>query len=184
VGLGIINLISSQPTGYTVYMTSRSGNDLPDAPSSSRSTYIHRKLDISDADSVRDLASEVSKQHPDGIDAIINNAGVNLNPDGYSASTIQRTMGINLHGTKAVRRWVYVLAPMLINLDVRLVHADGKSRWQDCKRRKRGGTLEWLFGGYKETHTRRYFIYIGRHGARDRVRGEYRLEDLEDLEDG
>lgn len=155
-------------------MTSRSGNDLPDAPSSSRSTYIHRKLDISDADSVGALASEVSKQYPDGIDAIINNAGVNLNPDGYSASTIQRTMGINFYGTKAVRRWVHVLALMLINLDVRLVPPDGKTRWQDCKRRKRGGPLEWLLDGNKETDPRRYFIYIGRHGARDRVRGEYR----------
>jgi len=48
------------------------------------------------------LAAEVKKAHPDGIDAIINNAGVNLNPEGYSRETIQNTLKINYYGTKAV----------------------------------------------------------------------------------
>lgn len=84
-------------------MTSRSGNDLPKAPSSSSSTYHHRQLDISDPASIQALAAEVKKAHPDGIDAIINNAGVNLNPEGYSEETIKNTMKTNFYGTKAVR---------------------------------------------------------------------------------
>lgn len=44
----------------------------------------------------------MKKAHPDGIDAIINNAGVNLNPDGYSQETIKNTLKINYYGTKAV----------------------------------------------------------------------------------
>jgi len=48
------------------------------------------------------LAAELKKAHPDGIDAIINNAGVNLNPEGYSQETITKTMKINYYGTKAV----------------------------------------------------------------------------------
>jgi carbonyl reductase 1 len=51
------------------------------------------------------LAAEVKKAHPDGIDAIINNAGVNLNPDGYSQETIKNTLKINYYGTKAVSAW-------------------------------------------------------------------------------
>lgn len=102
VGLGIVNLISKNPSAYTVYMTSRSGNDLPNVPSSSSSTYLHRKLDISDLSSVKSLAEEIKKAHPDGIDAIINNAGVNLNPEGYSEGTIKNTMKTNFYGTQAV----------------------------------------------------------------------------------
>jgi short-subunit dehydrogenase involved in D-alanine esterification of teichoic acids len=48
----------------------------------------------------------VKKEHPDGIDAIINNAGVNLNPDGYSQETIKNTLKINYYGTKAVSTWL------------------------------------------------------------------------------
>lgn len=84
-------------------MTSRSGTDLPSAPSSCHSTYLHRKLDISDTESVKALAKEIKKEYPHGIDAVINNAGVNLNPEGYSEGTIQGTMAVNFHGTKAVR---------------------------------------------------------------------------------
>jgi short-subunit dehydrogenase involved in D-alanine esterification of teichoic acids len=97
----MVNLISSLPTAYTVYITSRSGSDLP-SPSSS-STFVHRKLDISDSSSVKALAAEVKEAHPDGIDAIINNAGVNLNPEGYGQETIKNTMKTNFYGTKAVR---------------------------------------------------------------------------------
>jgi NAD(P)-dependent dehydrogenase (short-subunit alcohol dehydrogenase family) len=100
VGLGIVNLISNQPTAYTVYITSRSGSDLPNP--SCKSTFLPRKLDISDPASVESLAAEVKKAHPDGIDAIINNAGVNLNPDGYSQETIKNTLKINYYGTQAV----------------------------------------------------------------------------------
>lgn len=95
--------MSTLPTGYTVYITSRSGDDLPAAPSSSCHSFIHRKLDISDPESVKALATEVKREHPHGIDAVINNAGVNLNPQGYSESTIQETLAVNFYGTKAVR---------------------------------------------------------------------------------
>jgi hypothetical protein len=49
---------------------------------------------------------------------------------------------------------------MLISLDVRLVHPDSRSRRQDRERRKPGKTPEWLFGGYEETYTRHFVIYI------------------------
>jgi len=69
---------------------------------SCKSTFLTRKLDISDPASVEKLATEVKKAHPDGIDAIINNAGVNLNPEGYSEETIKNTLKINYYGTKSV----------------------------------------------------------------------------------
>jgi NAD(P)-dependent dehydrogenase (short-subunit alcohol dehydrogenase family) len=90
------------PTPHTVYLTSRSGIDLPSPPSTSQNTYIPRKLDISDPAAIKALAQEVKKDQPGGIDAVINNAGVNLNPGGYSKETIMGTMKINYHGTKAV----------------------------------------------------------------------------------
>jgi carbonyl reductase 1 len=58
----------------------------------------------------------VKKEHPDGIDAIINNAGVNLNPEGYSLETIKNTLKINYYGTKSVNTCI---GQELIRSDVR-----------------------------------------------------------------
>lgn len=60
-------------------------------------------LDITDWSSISKFASSVSKSHPNGIDALINNAGLNLdtdNPPGLSIST--RTLKTNYYGTLAV----------------------------------------------------------------------------------
>ena len=70
----------------------------------------------------------MKKAHPDGIDAIINNAGVNLNPDGYSEETIKNTLKINYYGTKAVS---VLIEWELISSDVRSLYSSRKERRQD-----------------------------------------------------
>lgn len=97
VGLGIVNLITASKTAYTLHITSTSGEDLPSAPSGS--IYHHYALDISDADAVKTFANEVGKAHKGKIDAVVNNAGRNLNPDGYSKDIVQKTLATNLYGT-------------------------------------------------------------------------------------
>jgi len=72
----------------------------------------------------------VKKAHPDGIDAIINNAGVNLNPDGYSEETIKNTLKINYYGTKSVSTSVDT---ELTSLDVRSLHPSRQERRQSCQ---------------------------------------------------
>jgi short-subunit dehydrogenase involved in D-alanine esterification of teichoic acids len=59
-------------------------------------------LDIGDGEAIKDLAREIGKSHPDGIAAIINNAGININPEGYSQKTVMSTMKVNYYGTKLV----------------------------------------------------------------------------------
>jgi len=72
----------------------------------------------------------VKKAHPDGIDAIINNAGVNLNPEGYSEETIKNTLKINYYGTKSVSTSV---EKELTSLDVRSIHAPRQEGRQNCQ---------------------------------------------------
>lgn len=45
------------------------------------------------------FANEVGKAHDGKIDAVINNAGRNLNPDGYSKEIVMKTLATNLYGT-------------------------------------------------------------------------------------
>ncbi|EEY16621.1 carbonyl reductase [Verticillium alfalfae VaMs.102] len=48
----------------------------------------HHQLDISDSESIETLANFLSKEHPDGIDFVINNAGIAL--EGFS-NTLEAT---------------------------------------------------------------------------------------------
>lgn len=103
VGLGIVHRILASSDPYTLYLTSRSGNDLPKAIDPH--TIHPVKLDVSEPESIKAFAAKVEKeQGKAGVDALINNAGLNVDQDkGYSKEAVYETMKTNFYGTRGVR---------------------------------------------------------------------------------
>ena len=79
-----------------LYATSRKGEDLG-FKSSSKTQLKYPRLDIANPSSVKELADAIKKNH-DGLDVLINNAGVNLD-DQYSPENVKSTLDTNYRGT-------------------------------------------------------------------------------------
>ena len=54
-------------------------------------------LDIDSQDSIKNFAAHLKKEHPEGIDMLINNAGIAM--DGFSADVVKKTLHCNYYGT-------------------------------------------------------------------------------------
>lgn len=61
------------------------------------STIKYHGMDISKPESIRDMASFLEKEHPDGIDIVVNNAGIAM--DGFDSNVVQQTLQCNYYGT-------------------------------------------------------------------------------------
>ena len=85
-----------------IYATSRKGEDLGFKPSSSKTHIKYPKLDIANSSSIDELAKTIKKDH-DGLDVLINNAGVN-NDDKYSPGNVKITLDTNYRGTLHVSK--------------------------------------------------------------------------------
>ena len=57
-------------------------------------------LDIDSKQSINDFAAGINKAHPEGIDFLINNAGIAL--DGFNADLVKKTLHCNYYGTLQV----------------------------------------------------------------------------------
>ncbi|KAF2436476.1 carbonyl reductase [Tothia fuscella] len=57
----------------------------------------YHQLDISETKSIQDFAAYLKKEHPDGIDFAINNAGIAL--QGFDVEVVKNTLGCNYYGT-------------------------------------------------------------------------------------
>lgn len=60
------------------------------------------QLDISHQPSIQSFADFLRAEHPDGIDFVINNAGIAM--DGFDADVVKTTLACNYHGTLAATR--------------------------------------------------------------------------------
>ncbi|KAK0742676.1 carbonyl reductase [Schizothecium vesticola] len=60
------------------------------------------QLDISQPPSIQSFAELLRAEHPDGIDFVINNAGMAM--DGFDLNVVKTTLGCNYHGTLAATR--------------------------------------------------------------------------------
>ncbi|KAK2041076.1 carbonyl reductase [Colletotrichum somersetense] len=68
------------------------------------------QLNISDSSSISNLASFLKKEHPEGIDFVINNAGIAM--QGFDSNVVKSTLACNYHGTlEATRAWIPILKP-------------------------------------------------------------------------
>ncbi|RMZ82799.1 hypothetical protein DV738_g1604, partial [Chaetothyriales sp. CBS 135597] len=65
-------------------------------------------LDVDSQDSIRQLASTLQQRHPEGIDVVINNAGIAL--DGFDTDVVKKTLRSNYYGTLAVTQ---LLLPLI-----------------------------------------------------------------------
>ena len=60
----------------------------------------HARLDISDVSSIESLAELVEKEHgKQSVSALINNAGINVDDNGYGKETVKETMDTNFYGS-------------------------------------------------------------------------------------
>jgi carbonyl reductase 1 len=64
------------------------------------STVKFHDLDIADPKSIDTFAASMNMIHPDGIDFLINNAGIAMN--GFNLNVVKTTLGCNYNGTLAV----------------------------------------------------------------------------------
>lgn len=63
------------------------------------------KLDIGNKESISDFAETVKKTCPDGVDVLINNAGVNVDPtEGHGVEQAKTTIGVNYEGTASMMK--------------------------------------------------------------------------------
>jgi len=59
-------------------------------------------LDIASSSSIATLAAHLGSAHPDGIDFVINNAGIAMN--GFDLDVVKNTLAINYHGSVEATR--------------------------------------------------------------------------------
>ncbi|KAF2446749.1 carbonyl reductase [Karstenula rhodostoma CBS 690.94] len=70
----------------------------------------YHQLDITDQRSLDSFAAHIKKTHGDGIDFVINNAGIALN--GFNAELVKTTLGCNYYNTmEACHKFVPLLKP-------------------------------------------------------------------------
>jgi NAD(P)-dependent dehydrogenase (short-subunit alcohol dehydrogenase family) len=94
---GVLSL--SQPV--ILYAASRAGKDLHFNPNASTGSQVkYPKLDITDKESIQRLVAEIQSSE-NGIDALINNAGVNVDQQ-YSLENVNLTLATNYDGTLSV----------------------------------------------------------------------------------
>jgi carbonyl reductase 1 len=60
-------------------------------------TITFHQFDVSDQSSIHHFRDFLRKQHPDGIDVLINNAGIAM--DGFNADVVKQTLATNYYGT-------------------------------------------------------------------------------------
>lgn len=68
------------------------------------------QIDISGSPSIQDFAAFIKEEHPDGIDFVINNAGMAM--DGFNLNVVKTTLRCNYHGTlEMTHRFIPLLKP-------------------------------------------------------------------------
>lgn len=84
-------------------------------------------LDISRPKSITEFASSIQKEHPEGIDMVVNNAGIAM--DGFDMNVVQGTLHTNYYGTLSVTRSFLPLlreGGRLVNVSSMAGHLKGK----------------------------------------------------------
>ena len=125
------SLASTIQEPFVLYAASRKGVDLG-IKTSSTIQIKYPKLDISDLDSIQNLVDVVKSEH-NGLDVLINNAGVNLD-DNYSPENVKITLDTNYRGT------LHVSVGSLNGVDcvntctdVSSFHTITKETWENCE---------------------------------------------------
>ncbi|GAM84135.1 hypothetical protein ANO11243_021270 [Dothideomycetidae sp. 11243] len=98
-----------------------------------QTTIKFSELDISKTTSIREFKDFLHKQHPDGIDILINNAGIAM--QGFDKDVVKQTLETNYYGTlEATQTLLPIIKPggRLVNLGSMAGHL---SKYSDSVRR-------------------------------------------------
>ncbi|KAH8812843.1 hypothetical protein F5884DRAFT_702436, partial [Xylogone sp. PMI_703] len=87
-GIEAVNALNSDPQLRTARVLTQDGGE---------TTIKFQKLDICDPDSVYAFRDLLVKEHTEGIDVVINNAGICL--DEFTADAVQQSLRTNYYGT-------------------------------------------------------------------------------------
>ncbi|KAF6224354.1 hypothetical protein HO133_010931 [Letharia lupina] len=90
-------------------------------------TVKYHGLDISKTKSILDFAGFLEKEHPEGIDMVVNNAGIAMN--GFDINVVKETLQCNYYGTlTATRSLLPLIRPggRLVNLSSMVGHLNSK----------------------------------------------------------
>ncbi|KAL8687091.1 MAG: hypothetical protein Q9218_006641, partial [Villophora microphyllina] len=87
----------------------------------------YHPLDISQQKSITDFAAYLKEEHPEGIDMIVNNAGIAM--DGFDGNVVEQTLQCNYYGTlTATQSLLPLIRPggRLVNVSSMAGHLNSK----------------------------------------------------------
>jgi len=87
-GAEAVNTLNNDPQLKEAKVLAQDGGD---------TTIKFRELDISQTKSIQDFSKFMKAEHPDGIDILINNAGIAM--QGFDANVVKETIHTNYYGT-------------------------------------------------------------------------------------
>lgn len=132
------SLASTIREPFILYATTRKGVDLGIQTSSENTEIRYPVLDIGDPASIESLAESIKSSH-DGLDVLINNAGVNYERE-YSPETVKKTLDINFRATLRVSQPLNSrsLCPSsgskeLLITDVPNIYTLNEEEWPHCE---------------------------------------------------
>ena len=125
IGQGIINVLAStkHPKPLIIYATSRAGKNEGNAQAQHDNEIRYEKLDVSDKQSILQFLRMAVKQDPGSraVDILINNAGVNMNPD-EGPDEAERTIDVNYRSLKTMCEMFLDVGNMKSNPGARIVN--------------------------------------------------------------
>lgn len=87
-GAEAVNALNSDPQLKEAKVLSQDGGN---------TTIKYQALDISKSKSIQEFSDYLKSEHPDGIDILINNAGIAM--DGFDSNVVKTTLATNYYGT-------------------------------------------------------------------------------------
>lgn len=125
IGQGIINVLAStkHQSPLIIYATSRAGKNEGNAQARHDNEIRYEKLDVSDKQSILTFLRMAVKQDPGSraIDILINNAGVNMNPD-EGPDEAEKTIDVNYRSLKTMCEMFLDIGNMKSNPGARIVN--------------------------------------------------------------
>ena len=100
IGHSLVRLFASHPpvTPATIYACARQASSIPPINVESSAIRVRpTSLDVTNRSSIEALAEEIQASHKDGIDVLVNNAGVNYTGN-HSADNAKNCVAVNVDG--------------------------------------------------------------------------------------
>jgi NAD(P)-dependent dehydrogenase (short-subunit alcohol dehydrogenase family) len=101
IGRAIVESLAAKGPAKVIYATSRGGQDLG-VHATHDNVIKYARLDVTDRQSIDTLREEIEGQYGE-VQAVINNAGRNIDDQPYSFDAVDQTLATNVYGVINVR---------------------------------------------------------------------------------